>query len=146
MVAPGRYSVMLVVGEETFQQSFDLLMDPRVKAQGISKNDIEKQLALQNKVIDLLSEARKLQNELEEEAKQLDGKKAKVKKERLEQVETVLKQLKNDEGAYPQQMLVSQISYLLNMISGADQLPGRDAEQRVLVLQTQFNKINEQVK
>ncbi len=146
MVTPGRYSVMLIVGEETFQQSFDLLMDPRVKAQGISKNDIEKQLALQNKVIDLLSEARKLQNELEEEAKQLDGKKAKVKKERLEKVETVLKQLKNDEGAYPQQMLVSQISYLLNMISSADQVPGRDAEQRVLVLQTQFNKIKEQVK
>jgi photosystem II stability/assembly factor-like uncharacterized protein len=145
LVAPGSYSVRLNVGANSFQQTFELLMDPRVSGQGITRKDVQEQLALQNKVIALLSEARKLQADLEEEAKELDGKKSKAKKERLEKVEAVLKQLKNDEGAYPQQMLVSQISYLLNMISGADQLPGRDAGQRFTVLRTQFNKIKNEI-
>ena len=40
---------------------------------------------------------------------------------------SILNQLKNDEGAYPQEMLLSQIYYLYNMLNGADQVPGRDA-------------------
>ncbi|MBT8261575.1 MAG: hypothetical protein KJO05_02055 [Bacteroidia bacterium] len=146
IVAPGKYSVKLMIAENTLEQSFDLLMDPRVIAQGITKNDIQKQLTLQNKVIDLLSEARKLQADLEDESKELKGKKAKVKKERLAKVDAVLEQLKNAEGAYPQQMLVSQIGYLLNMISGADQLPGKDAEQRFTDLLSEFQGIKEKLR
>ncbi|PTM08117.1 MAG: hypothetical protein DA407_08855, partial [Bacteroidetes bacterium] len=146
MVAPGTYIAKLTVGEQFFEQSFEIVMDPRVEEAGIKKEDIETQILMQNKVIDLLSEARMLEADLEKEAKSLKDKKAKDKVSRLEKVEAVLKQLKSDEGAYPKPMLVSQISYLLNVISGADQVPGKDATDRLSDLQFQFNKVKQEAK
>ena len=144
MVAPGKYIVKLTAGDRSFEQEFGIVMDPRIEADGVSKQDIEKQIAMQNKVIDLLSEARQLQADLEKEAKDLKGKTATVQIARLDNVNSVLKQLKNEEeGAYPQQMLVSQISYLLNMISSADQLPGKEAEGRYLQLVSELNKVKQ---
>jgi hypothetical protein len=58
-------------------------------------------------------------------------------------VNAVLKQLKNDEGAYPKPMLVSQISYLLNVLSGADKLPGHEETERYKELMQQFNKVKQ---
>lgn len=146
IVAPGTYTAKLTVGEQSFEQSFEIIIDPRVNAEGISKSDIEEQITMQNKVIDLLSEARKLQDKLEKEAKSLKKKKAKAKVDRLVKVNSVLKQLKNEKGAYPQQMMVSQISYLLNMISRADQLPGKEATDRYEELIQQFDKVKQDSK
>lgn len=144
LVAPGVYKVILRAGGVTTEQNFELLIDPRIAESGITKANIEDQLAFQNQVIDLLSEARKLQAQLEEEAEELSGKKAKAKQERLQKVNSVLRKLKNDEGAYPQQMLVSQISYLLNMVSGADQLPGKDARGRLQKLTNDFKAVKQE--
>ena len=112
-------------------------MDPKVKEEGITKADIVNQIAMQQKVMDLLSEARQLQDALEKEAKSLKGKKS----ARAIKVEAALKELKNDSGAYPKQMFVSQVSFLLNSFSGADQVPGQDAEKRYTELVSQFQKI-----
>jgi len=139
MVAPGTYTAKLTVAGITSEQNFEIIMDPRVEATGFSKGDIDTQIAMSNKVIDLLTEARKLQSELETLAK-------KVKGDRLDKVNALLKQLKNDNGAYPQQMLVSQISYLLNMISRADQLPGQEAADRYAELVTALNKVKGEAK
>jgi len=38
-------------------------------------------------------------------------------------------------------MLTNQISYLLNMISNADQAPGEEAEDRLQVLSTQLRSL-----
>jgi photosystem II stability/assembly factor-like uncharacterized protein len=76
LVAPGNYTAKLTVGKQTFEQSFEIVMDPRVLDEGISATDIETQIAMQNKVIDLLSDARKLQADLEKEAKSLKKKKS----------------------------------------------------------------------
>jgi hypothetical protein len=146
LVAPGTYTARLTVDKNSYEQSFDILIDPRVKDEGITEQDITSQLIMQNKIISLLSEARKLEVSIEKEAKSLKGKKAQAKVSRLEKINSILKQLKNDNGAYPQQMLSSQISYVLNMISRADQIPGQDAIERLDDLQNQFNKIKEDVK
>ena len=134
MVAPGSYMVKLTVGTKTFTQPFDIVMDPRVEETGLTKNDIQTQIKMQNKIIDLLSEANQLQSKLEKEVIAAKG-------EKLDKLKAILKQLKNDEGAYPQQMLVSQISYVLYMISGADQLPGQEATNRYEELKKQFNTL-----
>ena len=138
MVAPGKYTVKLTVGGKSFEQSFEIKIDPRVKAEGISETDIVNQIAMQQKVIDLLSKARKLQAKLEKEARKLKGKKS----SRLQTINYTLKQLRNDRIVYPQQMFVSQVGYLLNMIGGADQIPGKEAEDRLKELIKQFEKIN----
>lgn len=142
MVAPGIYTARLTVGEQSFEQNFEIIMDPRVKDEGFTAANIEEQIAMQTKVINLLSDARKLEANLEKEAKSLKKKKAKAKIARLEQINAALNQLQNEkEGAYPQQMMLSQISYLLNMISRADQLPGEEAINRYDELLFQFNKL-----
>jgi len=127
MVAPGVYTAKLTVNKTVSEKSFEIIMDPRVEADGITKLDIVNQLAMQQKVQNLLSDARKLQVKLE--------------KIKTSDAQKKLKKLKNDKGAYPQQMLVSQISYLLNMISGADQKPGKEAEKRYIELRQQLNKL-----
>ncbi|MET2984776.1 hypothetical protein [Aureibaculum conchae] len=138
MVAPGTYTAKLTVNGKTYEQSFEIVMDPRVIKQGMTKADIEQQIAMQQKVINLLSESNKLQSELESEVKKAKG-------NRLEKLKSTLKQLKNDKGAYPQQMLVSQISYLYYMISGADQLPGQEAENRYAELVKRVDTLKAEV-
>lgn len=145
MVAPGTYKAQLTVNGKSVMQEFEITMDPRIVAQGISESDIQEQLAMQNQVINLLSDARKLEADLEEQVKDLEGKKGKKATSRLEGLQSILKKLKNDEGAYPQQMLVSQISYLYYMIGQADQLPGKDAQDRYKELTTAFNAIKQEV-
>ena len=144
MVAPGMYKAILKVGDKTIEQNFEVLIDPRVKEGGITEEDIVTQLNMQNKIINLLSEARKLVANLEKEAKSLKKKKTKVKVDRLSKINAVLKQLSNDKGAYPQQMMLSQISYVLNMISRADQLPGEEAKNRYEELVVKFDKLKQE--
>lgn len=139
IVSPGMYTAKLTVGEKTLEQAFEIVMDPRIIKEGISKVDINTQLDMQLQVMTLLSKARKLQTELEKESKILKEKEG--SESRLEQINTVLGKLKNKEGAYPQQMLVAQISYLYYMISGADQILGQDATERYQELVKMFSDV-----
>ena len=145
MVAPGMYTALLTVGTQIYNQNFEVKIDPRVKDNGISETDIIEQIKFQNNIVVLLTKARKLQESLEKEAKSLKGKKGKAKVKRLEKIHNTLTLLKNKKGAYPQQMLVSQISYLLNITNNADQLPGQDALQRFEALTNQFKKIKNEI-
>ena len=129
LVAPGMYTVQLKIGEQSFKQTFEIKIDPRVAAEGITVAAIENQIAMQQKVMNLLSESRKLQAQLE--------------KDTSNKAQIVLKKLKNGSGAYPQQMFVSQVSYLLNMISNADQKPGAEAQKRFLELTNQFKMLKQ---
>lgn len=143
MVAPGTYTVRLTAGEQSSEQTFEIVMDPRVAAEGITIATIATQIEMQQKVIDLLSEAKKLQVALEKEAKKIKG--DSVKARRLDTINEALKQLKNEEGAYPQEMLISQISFLYNLISGADQVLGKDAIERYAKLASEFAQIKQVV-
>jgi len=141
LVAPGKYKAILTVGKTKTEQSFKIFMDPRVENSGVSIENIQSQIEFQKEVIDLLSEARQFHNEVEDAI-------AKEKKEsttegRLAKLEDISAMLTNDKGAYPQQMLLSQIGYLLNMVSGADQLPGQEAEDRLQELTKQFKEVKE---
>jgi hypothetical protein len=131
LVAPGNYTARLTVNGKSVEQNFEIKMDPRVEQNGISQADIKNQIAMQQKVIDLLSKTRRLQANLEKDPS------AKAKR--------VLKKMKNARGAYPQQMFTSQVSYLLNMISTADQKPGDEAAKRFQELSEEFEKLNKEL-
>lgn len=142
MVPPGTYTAQLTVAGKTLKQDFDILIDPRVEQEGLDATALDEQLKMQLQVMELLSEARRLQTEVEKKVKSLreeSGQEA-----RVNQLESVLKQLKNDDGAYPQQMLVAQVSYLYYMISGADQVIGKDGVERYQELVSQFQQVKNQ--
>ena len=140
---PGIYKAKLTIGDKSLEQSFEIVIDPRIKAEGISESDIEKQYAIQLKVIKLLSEARKLQTDLEKEVKSLKGKAG--KETQLKKINGFLDQLKNAEGAYPKQMLVAQISYLYNIVNGTDQVVGQDAVERYQELLSTFEALKKEI-
>lgn len=139
VVAPGTYSAKLMVGKETVEQAFEVLMDPRLEQEGISKATITEQIEFQNKVIDLLSDASKFQADLENKIKKTSN--AEKKKE----LQNVLEQLKNAEVAYPQQMLVAQISYLTYIVGDADKEVGNDAKERYKTLVSQLKQLKSEI-
>ncbi|WP_047245332.1 WD40/YVTN/BNR-like repeat-containing protein [Maribacter thermophilus] len=139
MVAPGSYIAKLTVGDKSMKQSFDILIDPRLKEEGVTTATIIEQLSFQNKVIDLLSDARRTQADLEKKIKKTTGSEKKTK------LENILKLLKNEDGAYPQQMLVAQISYLSNIVGRADKAPGNEELERYKELQDQLEDIKKKI-
>lgn len=132
MAATGSYSVSLLNGEEVQTQSFNILLDPRVEASGVSQEDLLKQEELALAVRDLMTEARKMANDLdlrrEELAKKIEkGKASKKVLAEDEALAFVESELVTAEGRYMTPMLIDQIRYLSSMIDRADQLPGQDA-------------------
>jgi len=138
MVAPGTYIAKLTVGGQTFEQPFTIVPDPRVLAENFTVAHMKEQLAFQNKVLVLLSEAKQLENTIETQLEDLKANNANPNPGNIGSLENTLQKLKNNDGAYPQQMLISQIGYLYNMVSQADQLPGHEAEARYEALRMQL--------
>ncbi|WP_435625715.1 WD40/YVTN/BNR-like repeat-containing protein [Flagellimonas sp.] len=143
MVPPGWYTAKLTIGDTSRMQDFEILPDPRVKDEGMTPELFEKQHSMQRSILNLLTEARQLEHQLEKEAKKLELEDADSAK--LENIEMALKELKNDEGAYPQQMLVAQISYIYYMVNSADQVVGEDVIARYNELKTMFAGIKNKV-
>ena len=146
MVPPGTYTVRLTLGETMLTQAVEVIPDPRVMEQGMTQDLLEEQHQMQRQVIQLLNDARLLQDTLEKEVKVLETKKEEGESAtRLKKVKKALKQLKNDEGAYPKQVLVAQISYIYNMVNGADQKIGVDVKERHKELSTMLTAIKNEL-
>ncbi len=144
MVRPGEYTIRLTAGGTTVDQVLTIVVDPRVLAQGTTLQDIDDQVAMQLVLTDMLSEARQFEQTVEKEHEALEKRSADLtpeEAERLLLVTDVLNDVKTAEIIYPQPMLVRQISYLLNMISGADQAPGVEAADRLTELSARFAEL-----
>ncbi|MDH3440885.1 MAG: hypothetical protein OEM63_09045, partial [Gammaproteobacteria bacterium] len=144
LVRPGEYTIRLTANGTTVDQEFNLVADPRVLAQGTSLEDIDEQVAMQLVLVDMLSEARQFEKEVAEEHDALESRSEELtpeEAERLLLVTDVLNEVKDAEIIYPKPMLVRQISFLLNMISGADQAPGIEAADRLAELSADFSEL-----
>lgn len=153
MVVPGAYKATLKTTDLSETIDFDILMDPRVSADGVTLSDLRAQEQLSLDILELLDSAQKAVDLIEQGKKQLveeinsGGRKvhqAKMKELRLSEIQ---QQFETAEGIYPQPALIDQISYLYSMLDRADQKPGRDAYQRFEELTEIVNKyLNEIMK
>ncbi|WP_421763110.1 WD40/YVTN/BNR-like repeat-containing protein [Ekhidna sp.] len=145
LAKPGKYDVVLTVEGRSYTNSFELIIDPRVKENGVSESDISSQVDFQMKVGNLLSDARKMENELADEVKKLKSNESLSEEEQttLNNSKTKLEQLRTEEGIYMKPMLVDQISYLYFMLNRADQVPGKDAFDRYEELKGVLEKLKE---
>ncbi|MEJ2162641.1 MAG: hypothetical protein P8X60_04795, partial [Robiginitalea sp.] len=131
MVKPGTYTAVLSVGNLTSSQSFELEMDPRVLAAGVSEADVSAQVDFQLKIRDKISETLRLEEAIEKEIATLEEDASEQAKEgRLQTLKATLAEIKTAEGIYMQPMLADQWQYLYYMMGQADQLPGKDALDR----------------
>ena len=139
MVLPGTYEARLTVGNWSDSKRFDVLLDPRVAADGVTRADVVEQVTLSLEVRDALSQARmaaaditrareKLAQETDEAAQ------ARTVDEALAAIEA---KLVTAEGhSYPTPMLIAQLDYLYSALNRADQKPGRDAHERFAELES----------
>ena len=133
MVAPGTYTARLTMGEQTLQQSFEVLMDPRIVEAGITSADLEAQEKLALEVMKLYNQASKMSRKVEGllEKKNLPAHQKKA-------LQSINEKLNTTEGRYMTPMLVDQLRYLSSMLDRADQRPGKDAFDRYKELSKQF--------
>lgn len=133
LVAPGTYRARLTSGDWSREVDFEIAMDPRIAADGVTVSDLKAQEQLSLKVLALREEARQLADLIDARIKKIEEKAGKDKRSsRTDQAaKTRLNEIRGKmitaQGRYPQPMLIDQIGYLEGMLDGADQKPGRDA-------------------
>ena len=151
MVAPGTYTARLRVKDQVQEQSFRLLLDPKVVANGVNEKIVKEQVALSLKVIDLLSAAKMASVEIKSERKKLGerikkGAASAMEKARDQKLATWESALETAEGRYQKPTLIAQLSYLSSMINRADQVPGKDAYDRFDELKGQWEALAKEMK
>ena len=143
LAVPGTYQARLTVGDWSATQSFEVMIDPRVAADGVSQADLEEQLAFNLQVRDALSDAQQAAARIDSTKKllkaRLDAEDAQAMrvKEELDEIESAL--VTDTSDSYPPPMLINQLRYLSGMTSRADQKPGRDAYVRYEELRAELD-------
>ncbi len=153
LVAPGDYQLRVTLdGRAAPAQSFTLMIDPRLADQNVSAADMEAQITLARQVAELLTKARKLEAKvlaaheaLTEEHTDLPREERSVETNAaFDRASAAIAALQTPPDViYPRARLVGQIGYLHNMLSGADQKPGRDAIDRFAELSQAYQAIDD---
>ena len=142
MVVPGTYMARLTVDGEEQTRSFDVLMDPRVEADGVTIADLQAQFDLGIEIRTAIEDADATIERLESAM------------ERAAEGSDVANQLKEIESAlvtdrtitsYPQPMLRDQLNYLYGNTQRADQEPAEDMYERLEVLVTELEQHKERL-
>ena len=142
LAVPGRFAVRLTVDGRSQDRSFDVLIDPRVAADNVSMADLQEQFNLNIRIRDALIRGHLAVQDLESAQETMEAtaesareaaQRAMAALEELAEVEEAL--VTKSEGSYQTPMLVDQLSYLYGMTSRADQRPGKDAYDRLIVLE-----------
>jgi hypothetical protein len=125
LAVPGKYQARLTVGDWTQTRAFELRMDPRVVADGVTQADLEEQLDFNLQLRDAIGEARMAAEAVAEARGRLvtqEGSEA-----ALGRLNGLHARLTTAPGTYQQPMLVDQLSNIYRMTNRADQKIGRDA-------------------
>ena len=145
MAVPGQYEVRLTIAGREATQPLELLIDPRVAADDVTLADMEEQFALNIRIRDAIIDAQNAVVDLEEGKTQMElgiemgsasEQRARIALGALIEIERALVTI--PDGSYQQPMLVDQLNYLYGMTSRADQKPGRDAYERLEVLEEEL--------
>lgn len=148
LAVPGMYKVRLSVGDWSQTRDLNVLIDPRVKKDGVTQADLQAQLDLNLKMRGAIGKANRIAAEIDtvrthvaagRENGQMDDAKTKSLKEKLDKLYRRL--VTSEEGSYPPPMLIDQFDYLYYMNISADQRPGDDAYTRFDTLNNRLEEI-----
>jgi len=137
VVTPGHYEVRLSVGDWSQSRELEVLMDPRVFADGTSPADLEAQERLALQIRDALAEGGAAVEELERLRK--DAPAGSEAAQRAEELWDALVTIRTE--SYPPPMLLDQIEYLYGMVNKGDSRPNRDAVTRYEELRSQLDAL-----
>jgi hypothetical protein len=136
IVPPGHYQVRLKSEATALVQPLNVLIDPRVAADGVTLADLQEQFehnmrvrALVNEVNQIVSRVRETQNRLRNSS---DG---------TTVIDAIAAKLITEPVRYGKPGLQAHITYLAGMTANVDQKIGRDAIQRYEVLKKELEDI-----
>jgi len=133
---PGRYQARVKAGDWTATDSFELLVDPRVAAEGVTAADLKEQFDHNMRMRELSSEAGTLLTRVRAALNNSDQAKAAKARAIYEKL------VNTPEGVrYNKPGLQAHIQYLAGMTTGVDQKIGRDAVERYQVLKKELDAL-----
>jgi photosystem II stability/assembly factor-like uncharacterized protein len=133
---PGRYQARVKAGDWTATESFELLIDPRIAAEGVTAADLKEQFDHNMRVRELGSEAGALLTRVRAALNNADQTKAAKARAIYEKL------VNTPEGVrYNKPGLQAHIQYLGSMTGSVDQKIGRDAIERYQVLKKELDAL-----
>ena len=133
MVSPGEYVIKLDIDGEVYSKNFKILEDPRISDMSIK--DYQEQESLLLDIRDFVTELKLFKTSLDE----------KMRESNNDTYERVYNLLVTKSGTYMQPMLIDQVRYLQSMLGRADQVPGKDAYERLEDLKNSFNNLKDEL-
>ncbi|MCC7034655.1 MAG: hypothetical protein IT179_17675 [Acidobacteria bacterium] len=149
MVPPGKYTIKLTSGGQTTTRTLDVKSDPRVAADGVADGDIAEQVRFQLQVRDAISDARKLQADIESAMKGAGVKpvaplppgKSPGEIAYEHPLQRLWARVADTPGIYVPGMLATQLNNIQRMVTQADQKIGKDAFDRFADLQKELASV-----
>ena len=137
---PGRYQARLKVGSATQTQRFDLLIDPRIAAEGTTVADLKEQFDHNMRMQALLGELNQVVQRVRTAQQRLQNATG-AAADTAKRVEAIADRLFTPSIRYSKPGLQAHITYLAGMTSGVDQKIGRDALERYATLRRDFDQL-----
>ncbi len=129
LALPGTYRVQLRAG--SLDMTRDVRIDPDPRLEGVSPADMEAQLAFNQDMVALITDAYVLLGDVGERLDEVEDAAERGAAKRKEALRAIREALETfDTDSYAQPNLLNQLGYLYSMTSRADQVPGADAYAR----------------
>jgi hypothetical protein len=129
---PGQYQVRLKTGPVSQTQTFNVLIDPRVAADGVTLLDLQEQFNHNMRMRELVSSVNQLVTRVRE---------ALNKSPNDARLTTLASKLLTEPVRYGKPGLQAHITYLASMTANVDQKIGRDAIERYQVLKKELDTL-----
>jgi len=123
LAVPGKYMVRFTAGETVETKAFELRLDPRAVADGVTQADLEEQFALLSRIQEASSRARQAATRAQDSLERVPA----GDTARAAALREILSRLVTAGGPYPQPMLIDQLATLGRMAGSADMKVGRSA-------------------
>ncbi|MDX6383604.1 MAG: hypothetical protein QOK48_1177 [Blastocatellia bacterium] len=139
VMPPGRYEARLKIGGAALTENFNLLIDPRIAADGVTAADLQEQFDHNMRMRDLVTGVNQLVTRVRDEQAKLRA--AGNDASKLAAVNAIAARLISEPVRYGKPGLQAHITYLSGMTANTDQKIGRDAIERYAVLKKEFDAI-----
>lgn len=137
---PGRYTARLSFGSDTMTTPVNVLIDPRLAAEGMTAADLKEQFDHNLRMREMVAEVGRVRQRIQGAVTRL-GSATGAAADTLSKVRAVAAKVETEPVRYGKPGIQQHISYLAGMTSGADQKIGRDAIARYAVLRRELDAI-----
>ena len=137
---PGRYKARLKVGDKTFTEGFNLLIDPRIAEDGVTVADLQEQYEHNMRMREMVTQVNQLVARVREAQTKLRNAST-ADSDMAAKVTALAARLLTDPIRYSKPGLQAHITYLASMTANVDQKIGRDAIERYAVLRKELDAL-----